>query len=46
MAPTSRENAALVRRFLTDVVACGDADAVAELLAAGVGDHNLVFGGG
>jgi predicted ester cyclase len=45
MAPTSRENAALVRRFLTDVVACGDTNAVADLLAVDVGDHHLVFEG-
>ena len=45
MAPPSRENAALVRRFLLDVVACGDTNAVADLLAADVGDHHLVFEG-
>lgn len=43
MAPTARENAALVRRFLTDVVACGDTNAVTELLTADAGDHHLVF---
>jgi len=32
MAPTSRENAAPVRRFLMDVVACGDTNAVADFL--------------
>lgn len=42
MAPP-RENAALVRRFLTDVVACGDTNAVADFLATDVGDHHLVF---
>ncbi len=45
MAPSSRENAALVRRFLTDVVACGDTNAVAEFLTAEVEDHHLVFEG-
>jgi predicted ester cyclase len=45
MVSESRENAALVRRFLTDVVACGDTNAVAEFLAADVGDHHLVFEG-
>jgi predicted ester cyclase len=45
MVPTARENAALVRRFLTDVVACGDTNAVAELLAADAEDHHLVFEG-
>jgi ketosteroid isomerase-like protein len=44
MASPSRENATLVRRFLTDVVACGDTDAVADLLVAGAEDHHLVFG--
>lgn len=43
MAPTSRENAALVRRFLTDVVAGGDIDAVDGFLAPDVHDVNLVF---
>ena len=45
MASTQQENAALVRRFLTDVVARGDTDAVADLLAAGAEDHHLVFDG-
>lgn len=45
MASTPRENAALVRRFLADVVACGDTNAVAELLVANAEDHHLVFGG-
>ncbi len=45
MASTARENAALVRRFLTDVLACGDTAAVTELLAADAGDHHLVFEG-
>lgn len=43
MASPSRENAALVRRFLTDVVAGGDTDAVGELLAVDAEDHHLVF---
>jgi len=45
MAPTPRENAALVHRFLTDVVACGDTNAVPEFLTTGVVDHHLVFDG-
>jgi len=45
MTQTARENAALVRRFLTDVVACGDTNAAAELLATGVDDHHPVFEG-
>jgi predicted ester cyclase len=44
MAVTPRENAALVRRFLTDVVAGGDTDAVPVFLTEDVIDHNLVFG--
>ncbi|MFB6177550.1 MAG: ester cyclase, partial [Halobaculum sp.] len=44
MEPRPRENAALVRRFLTDVVACGDTKAVAECLTTGVVDHHLAFG--
>lgn len=44
MAPKSRENAALARRFLTDVIGCGDTNAVAEFLTADAGDHHLVFG--
>lgn len=46
MAATPRENAALVRRFLTNVVAGGDTDAVSVFLTEDVGDHNLVFGDG
>lgn len=46
MAPTPRENAALVRRFLTDVVAGGDTDAAGTFLADDVVDRNLVFGNG
>lgn len=45
MAPTPRENAALVREFLTDVVSGGDTDAVSAFLAEDVIDHNLVFEG-
>ncbi len=45
MAATPRENAALVRRFLTDVVAGGDTDAVDGFLAGDVTVSNLVFGG-
>lgn len=43
MAGTPQENAALVRRFLTNVVAGGDTDAVSIFLADDVVDHNLVF---
>lgn len=43
MAGTPRENAALVRGFLTDVVSGGDTDAVSAFLAEDVVDHNLVF---
>lgn len=46
MAATPRENAALVRRFLTNVVAGGDTDAVSVFLTEDVGNHNLVFGDG
>ncbi len=45
MASPSRENAALVRRFLTDVVAGGDTNAVADFLTVDAGDHHLVFEG-
>lgn len=44
MHPTPKENASLVRRFLSDVVAGGDTDAVATFLAEGATDHHLVFG--
>lgn len=44
MVPKPRENAALVRRFLTDVVAGGDTNAVDGFLAADVANHNAVFG--
>lgn len=46
MDATSRENAALVRRFLTDVVVVGDTDAVEALLTGDTRDHDLVFGAG
>lgn len=46
MAVTPQENAALVRRFLTNVVAGGDTDAVSVFLADDVVSHNLVFGDG
>lgn len=46
MTATPQENAALVRRFLTDVVAGGDIDAVDGFLGADIVDHNLVFGAG
>ncbi len=44
MPTTPEENAALVRRFLTDVVAGGDTDAVETFLTPDVADRNLVFG--
>lgn len=44
MARTSQENAALVRRFLLDVVGGGDTEAVEAFLSEDVVDHNLVFG--
>lgn len=44
MRNTSQENAALVRKFLTDVVAGGDIDAVEAFLTDDPVDHNLVFG--
>jgi len=44
MTGTPHENAALVRRFLSNVVAGGDTDAVSVFLADDVVDHNLVFG--
>jgi len=44
MQNTPEENAALVRRFLTDVVAGGDTAAVDVLLTEESTDHNLVFG--
>lgn len=43
---TPQENASLVRRFLTNVVAGGDTDAVSVFLGNDVVDHNLVFGDG
>jgi predicted ester cyclase len=42
MPSPSRENTALVRRFLTDVLVGGDTDAVTEFLTADAGDHHLV----
>lgn len=44
MTATPQENAALIRRFLTDVVAGGDIDAVDGFLAADAVDCNLIFG--
>lgn len=43
MSPTPEENAALVRRFLSDVLAGGDTDAVDAFVAEDGVDHNLVF---
>lgn len=44
MAATQQENAALVRRFLTNVVAGGDTDAVSVFLTEDAVDHHIVFG--
>lgn len=46
MVPTTRENAALVRGFLVDVVAGGDTAAVDAFVAENAVSHNLVFGDG
>lgn len=46
MTTTPAENAALVQRFLSDVVAGRDTAAVDTFLAQDVTDHNLVFGDG
>lgn len=43
MGTTRQENAALVRRFLIDVVAGGDTDAVDDFVAGDLRDRNLVF---
>lgn len=43
MTTTREENAALVRRFLTDAVAGGDTDAVETFVTEDVVDRNLVF---
>lgn len=45
MGTTRQENAALVRRFLTDVVADGDTDVVDDFVAGDLRDRNLVFEG-
>lgn len=45
MTSLPQRNAALVRRFLTDVVAGEDQDAFEAFVAEDVVDHNLVFGG-
>jgi len=44
MRNTPEENAALVRRFLTDVVAGGDTAAADIFLTEDSTDHDLVFG--
>lgn len=44
MESRSQENASLVRRFLIDVVAGGDTDAVEAFITEGLVDHHLVFG--
>lgn len=46
MGTTPQENAALVRRFLSDVVAGGDTDAVDAFVAEDLVEYNLVFGNG
>jgi ketosteroid isomerase-like protein len=45
MASTPGENVALVRQFLTAVIAGEDTDAATVFLAEDVGGWNLVFGG-
>lgn len=44
MGSRSQENASLVRRFLTDIVAGGDTDAVEAFITDDLVDHHLVFG--
>lgn len=44
MGSRSQENASLVRRFLIDVVAGGDTDAIEAFITEDLGDHHLVFG--
>jgi predicted ester cyclase len=44
MTPTPQENTALVRRFLTDVIAGSDHDALDAFVTDDAVDHNLVFG--
>lgn len=44
MTPSSRESAALARRFLTDVVAGGDDAAARAFMADDATVHDLVFG--
>jgi steroid delta-isomerase-like uncharacterized protein len=44
MPRTAAKNAALVRRFLTDVIEGGDTDATDAFVAEDVVDHDLVFG--
>lgn len=44
MVAQPRENAALVRRFLTDIVAGGDTEAADGFIAPGVTDRDPVFG--
>lgn len=44
MTTTREENAALVRRFLTDVADGGDTDAVEAFVTDDIADHHLVFG--
>jgi predicted ester cyclase len=46
MAATAQENAALVRRFLTNVVGGGDTESVSIFLADDVVNHHHVFGNG
>lgn len=43
MAPTTRETVALVKQFLTDVIAAGDTDALDHLLADDVVSHQPVL---
>lgn len=45
MATTPQENASLVRRFLTDVVAGGDAEALEAFFTEDAAHRDLAFGG-
>lgn len=44
MDKSAHENAALVRRFLIDIVGGGDTDAIDVLVSNELAEHNLLFG--
>ena len=46
MPPEPEENEALVRRFLTDIVAGGDFEALEAFVAEDAAVHDIAFGGG